>query len=139
VGLGDKGENAPETFFHENADGGRFFVVNFDTKDPKGRDYETSRKLADAVRRLSGRALPAYVNGCPDLYVMVKRDGAETVIGLWNMFADSVLDGVVELDAPAGDVEFFNCTGRKDGDRLVIDEILPFSFAGIRNRRGQPS
>ena len=132
VGLGEKGENAPETFFHENADGGRFFVVNFDTKDPKGRDYETSRKLADAVRRLSGRALPAYVNGCPDLYVMVKRDGAETVIGLWNMFADSVLDGVVDLDAPAGDVEFFNCTGRKDGDRLVIDEIPPFSFAGIR-------
>ena len=67
---------------------------------------------------------------------MVKRDGAETVIGLWNMFADSVLDGVVELDAPARDVEFFNCTGRKDGDRLVIDEIPPFSFAGIRNRSG---
>ena len=132
VGLGDKGANAPETFFHENADGGKFFVVNFDTKGPKGRDYETSRTLADAVRRLSGRNLPAYVNGCPDLYVMVKREGSETVIGLWNMFADSVLDGMVELDAPAVDVEFFNCTGRKDGDHLVVDEIPPFSFAGIR-------
>ena len=131
-GLGGKGANAPETFFHENADGGRFFVVNFDTKGPKGRDYETSRELANAVHRLSGKALPAYVNGNPDLYVMVKRDGAETVIGLWNMFADSVLDGVVELDAPAGDVEFFNCTGKKDGYRLVIDEIPPFAFAGIR-------
>ena len=63
---------------------------------------------------------------------MVKREGAETVVGLWNMFADSVLDGVVELDAPAGEVEFFNCTGRKDGDRVVIDEIPPFAFAGIR-------
>jgi len=54
------------------------------------------------------------------------------VVGLWNIFADSVLGGVVEIDAPAGDVEFFNCTGRKDGGRIVIDEILPFSFAGVR-------
>lgn len=132
AGLKEKGAAAPETYFHENADGGRFFVVNFDTKGPKGRGYDMSRMLADAVCRLSGKKPPAYVNGCPDLYVMTKRNGEETVIGLWNMFADSVLDGVVELDAPAGSVEFFNCTGRKEGDRLVIDEIAPFAFAGIR-------
>ena len=48
------------------------------------------------------------------------------------MFSDSVLDGVVDLDEPAGEVEFFNCTGKKDGNRLVVDEIPPFSFAGIR-------
>lgn len=129
VGLKEK---APETFFHENADGGRFFVLNFDTRGAKGRGYEISRTLANAVQRLSGGKLPAYVNGNPDLYVMAKRGGGETAVGLWNIFADSVLDGVVELDAPAGDVEFFNCVGRKDGDRIVVDEIPPFSFAGIR-------
>ena len=132
VGLKERGAEAPETFFHENAYGGRFFVVNFDTKGLKGRGYDISRMLADAVHKLSGKKLPAYVNGCPDLYVMVKRSGGEKVVGLWNMFADSVLDGVVELDASAGDVEFFNCTGRKEGDRLVVDEIHPFSFAGMR-------
>ena len=132
VGLKEKGGKVPETFFHENADGGRFFVLNFDTRGAKGRGYDISRTLADAVQRLSGGKLPAYVNGNPDLYVMVKRGGGETVVGLWNIFADSVLGGVVEIDAPAGDVEFFNCTGRKDGDRIVIDEILPFSFAGVR-------
>lgn len=31
VGLREKGAAASETFFYENADGGRFFVVNFDT------------------------------------------------------------------------------------------------------------
>lgn len=132
VGLKEKGGKTPETFFHENADGGRFFVLNFDTRGAKGRGYDVSRMLADAVQRLSGGKLPAYVNGNPDLYVMAKRGGGETVVGLWNMFADSVLDGVVELDVPAGDVEFFNCTGRKDGDRIVIDEIPPFSFSGVR-------
>ena len=132
VGLKEKGGKTPETFFHENADGGRFFVLNFDTRGAKGRGYDVSRMLADAVQRLSGGKLPAYVNGNPDLYVMAKRGGGETVVGLWNMFADSVLDGVVELDVPAGDVEFFNCTGRKDGDRVVIDEIPPFSFSGVR-------
>ena len=63
---------------------------------------------------------------------MVKRDEeGTTAIGLWNIFADSVLNGVVELDAPAAKVEFFNCTGRVEGDRVIIDEIAPFSFSGI--------
>ena len=110
---------------------GRFFVVDFETKGAKGRGYAVSRTLADAVKKVSGKKLPAYVNGNPDLYVMVKRDAEATVVGLWNIFADSVLDGVVELDCRAEDVEFFNCTGRATGDTVVIDEILPFSFAGI--------
>ena len=109
----------------------RFFVVDFDTKGPKGRGYAVSRKLADAVTKVSGRKLPAYVNGNPDLYLMAKRDASATVVGLWNVFADSVLDGVVELDGPAGDVEFFNCTGKALGDKVVVDEIPPFSFAGL--------
>ena len=134
VGLREQCGDAPETFFHENQDGGRFFVLNFDTKGPKGRGYGISRTLADAVRKLSGTPLPAYVNGNPDLYVMVKRDAEATVVGLWNIFADSVIDGVVELDSPSGEAEFFNCTGRKAGSRVVIDEIQPFSFAGIAIR-----
>lgn len=96
-----------------------------------GRGYAVSRTLADAVKKVSGRKLPAYVNGNPDLYVMVKRDAEATVVGLWNIFADSVLDGVVELDCRAENVEFFNCTGRATGDTVVIDEISPFAFAGI--------
>ena len=63
---------------------------------------------------------------------MVKRDAEATVVGLWNIFADSVLDGVVELDCQAGEVEFFNCTGKVQGDKVIIDEIPPFSFAGIK-------
>ncbi len=126
------GASAPETYFHENPSGERLFVLNFDTTGPKGRGYGISRTLADAVKTLAGRRIPAYVNGNPDLYVMAKRDAEGTAIGLWNIFADSVLDGVLELDAPAGNVEFFNCAGRVNGDRIVINEIPPFSFAGIR-------
>lgn len=76
--------------------------------------------------------LPAYVNGNPDLYLMVKRDAETTIVGLWNIFADSVLDGVVELDCQVGDVEFFNCTGRVQGDKVIIDGIPPFAFVGIK-------
>ena len=107
----------------------RFFVVDFGSK---GRGYVVSRTLADAVEKVSGRKLPAYVNGNPDLYLMVKRDAEATVVGLWNIFADTVLDGVVELDCQACDVEFFNCTGKVQGDKVIIDEIPPFSFAGIK-------
>ena len=110
----------------------RFFVVDLDTKGSKGRGYAVSRTLADAVEKVSGRRLPAYVNGNPDVYLMVKRDAEATVVGLWNIFADSVLDGVVELDCQAGEVEFFNCTGKVQGDKVIIDEIPPFSFAGIK-------
>ena len=137
AGLSTQGPTAPETYFHENPSGERLFVLNFDTTGPKGRGYEISRTLADAVKTLTGKRLPAYVNGNPDLYVMVKRDEeGTTAIGLWNIFADSMLNGVVELDAPAAKVEFFNCTGRVEGDRVIIDEIAPFSFSGITVSNG---
>ena len=50
-------------------------------------------------------------------------------VGLWNFFADSVLAPVVELDRKYSTAEFVNCTGRLEGDRVILSELPAFGFA----------
>ncbi|MBQ6328751.1 MAG: glycoside hydrolase family 127 protein [Kiritimatiellae bacterium] len=80
----------------------------------------------DVWMKVNGEALLAFakeMRAAADSVNPKLRLGLCSVMSAWDN------DGT---DAPAGEVEFFNCTGRKDGDRVVIDEIPPFAFAGIR-------
>ena len=127
----------PASFTYENAAGGKFLVLAYDgyfNGFGKGRCYARSRQLERGIRRISGRKIPAYVYGSPDLYTMVKKGDGAMAVGLWNMFADDVHEPTVELDGTYREIEFVNCSGRLDGDRVVLTDIPPFSFAGFEVR-----
>lgn len=124
------------SYFYENADGERFLVFAFDGYEQyySGggmRGYYRSAMLRNACVRF-GAALPAYSYGHPDLYLQAKRgaDGSLSV-GLWNMFADAVFEPTVELDGSYSAVEGIGCTARLAGDRVILSDIAPFSFAGF--------
>ena len=38
---------------------------------------------------------------------------------------------VVELGEEYNDIKFINCNGRLEGDKVYMDDIAPFSFAGF--------
>lgn len=130
----DPGEKIPAAFFYENNNGHKFLVFTFDAYFGNGniyRSYARSRQLADSIRRFSGKRLPAYSYGNPDLYIMAKKKGGAMAVGLWNMFPDPVLKPVIELDGAYGAASFINCTGELKGDKLYLSEIQPYAFAGI--------
>jgi hypothetical protein len=128
------GKTVPMSLYYENADGQKFLILNFSPResDPAVmRHKKRGRQYADFAARL-GRKLPAYVNDCPQLYLQCKKNEKETVVGLWNFFADPVMDGIVELDRKYDNAEFFNCTGRLEGDKAYLSDIPPYGFASIR-------
>lgn len=124
----------PMSYRYENSDGNRFLVLNINTRE--GTDnclnhYARSRQYAEHIEWLGGKRLPAYSYGHPQLYILCKKSENAMAVGLWNMFADWVFEPVIELDDVYSEVEFINCNGRLEGDKVYLSDIPPFGFAGF--------
>lgn len=129
-----KGERIPAVYVYKNKDGQAFTVFNFDAYFGFGaayRSYARSEQIARAVGLMTDRSLPAYAYGNPDFYIMAKSDSEEMAVCLWNIFADTAENPVIELDAEYESAEFFGCTGELSGRRMTLSDIAPFEFAGF--------
>ena len=124
-----------DAFEYENADGQRFLVFAFDAAfsgKHRFRSYAMQKLLYRELEWLSGKPLPAKCAGNPDLYILTKRgDDGALAVGLWNFFADEICEPVIELDREYESVEFFGCTGRKEGNKLFLSPLGAFKFAFI--------
>ena len=124
----------PLSYRYENADGHRFLVLNINTRSSADnilKHYARSRQYAEQIQWLSGEKLPAYVYGHPALYMQCKKDKNSLSVGLWNFFADTAIEPVVELAAPYSEIAFLNCHGKLDGNKVYLADIPPFGFAGF--------
>lgn len=132
-------ERCPACYYYENARGQRFLVYTFvaERSWAKGvwhkglfRNYYRQAQLCDGIARLQGKRLPAMCRKNPELYILCKEDEDSLAVGLWNFFADSVLDPVVELDGVYQRADFYHCSGELHGDTVRLrEEIAPYSFA----------
>lgn len=124
----------PMSYRYENTAGQRFLVLNINTRssaDNVLKHYERSRQYAEQVQWLSGKKLPAYVYGNPALYMQCKKGNNSMAVGLWNFFADTAIEPIVELDKKYSEIAFLNCDGRLDGDKVYLSDIPPFGFVGF--------
>lgn len=129
-----KNEEIPAVFLYRNSAGHVFTIFNFDAyfgNPAIYRSYARSEQLARAVKSMTGKSLPAYSYGNPDFYIMVKKDANETAVCLWNLFADTAENPIIELDAEYEKIEFFGCSGKICQNRVLLSDIAPFSFAGF--------
>lgn len=135
----DKMPRFPACYYYENPDGQRFLVYSFAAHTArvkngwcKGlfRHYYRQTQLVDAVERLQGHPLPAVCTGNPQLYMICKKDGHSMAVGIWNSFADEVISPIITLDRPYARINFYNCQGKIEGDRVCLqDDIPPYGFA----------
>ena len=133
-----KPEKNPFAFSYTNADGDKFFVFNFEAyfcSDAVLRGYARSKQIKKAIEDISGKKLPAYCYGNPDLYIMTKEDESGKAVGLFNIFADGIFDGVVDIDSEYKEINFINCKGELKGNKVQISEIQPFAFAGFEIKK----
>lgn len=127
-------ERIPAVYVYKNKDAQAFTVFNFDAYFGFGavyRSYARSYQIARAVKLMTGKSLPAYSYGNPDFYIIAKRDSEEMTVCLFNIFADTAENPVIELDAEYESAEFFGCTGELSGRRMTLSDIAPFAFAGF--------
>ena len=124
----------PFVFRYENEQGYRFLIFNLEAYfcgDMILRGYLRTKQIADSVAWMSGRKLPAYAYGNPDLYILCKEKDTKKAVGLFNIFADPIEQPVVELDGEYKKIRCINCTGEIRGDKVYLSKIQPFSFAGF--------
>lgn len=122
------------TYRYENSEGNRFLVINVNTRADNSnvlKHYARSRQYAENILWLSGSKLPAYVYGNPAMYILCKKNKDSMAVGLWNFFADTAVDPVVELDREYSGIEFLNTSGKLDKNKVYLNDIPPFGFEGF--------
>ena len=122
------------SYYYRNGSGHKFFVFNFDAYfngEDIYRSYLRSRQIAEAPEVFGGKRLPAYSYGHPDLYIMCKKNENSMAVGLWNMFADEIDKPIIELDDCYKRIDFINCSGKIEGNKVYLSSIMPFSFAAF--------
>jgi hypothetical protein len=124
----------PISYRYENGNGQRFLVLNINSRcdaDNLFKHYERSRQYAQQIPWLSGKKLPAHCPGNPDLYLMSKVQDGEMAVGLWNFCADEVPQPKVKLHRPYNSIRFMQCTGKLEGDTVILSELPAYGFCGF--------
>ena len=131
------------SYYYKNADGQQFLVFGFSAYANRQymknsifgshvySSYLRSKQIENAIELFGGERLPAYSYGNPGLYIIAKKDDCLMAVGLWNIFADKIFEPVIELDREYSKIEFINCSGRLEGNKVILSEMIPFSFAGF--------
>lgn len=138
-------KTVPMSYLYENEQGNKFLVLNLNTRFNIGhyysdcemefrqavlKHYARGRQYADFAE-WCGNKLPAYSEKNPEMYMQCKADENSLTVGLWNFCADVAVEPVVELAESYASAEFFGCNGKLSENKVYLDEIAAFGFAGI--------
>ncbi len=123
----------PFCYLYKNSEGQKFLVFNCNAKDTEMllKHHANAKIIADYVEWLSGKKLPAYCYGNPNLYLQCKENEKQLVIGIWNFFEDEVIEPVIQLAKEYNRAEFLFGLGTLLGERAVLSDIPPYGFRCI--------
>jgi hypothetical protein len=124
------------SYAYENAAGQKFLVFAFDgynVREHAFNQYARGTQIEEWIAAL-GKKLPASMHGNPDCYMLCKQSENSKAVWIGNFFADECLNTTVILDREYRNIEFINCSGRLEGDRVVLDGIAPYASVGFEVR-----
>lgn len=138
-------DKTPATYYYENSDGQKFFVLAFDMLDSGigyydrnknyMNNYHRQQQIIRMIKRLCGKKLPAMCEKNPNLYILAsKGENGEMSVLMLNIFADDVISPIITLDRSYNEIEFLNCEGRIDGDKVYLSDIAPYGVAAFTVR-----
>lgn len=131
--CGDVLGKTPAAYLYENADGQRFFVMNFISVAVKNGflSYLKSEQIACAVSWLCKKELPAKCVKTPHAYLMCKEGDGELCVGIWNLSADAETDTEIVLGDEYSSAEFIGGEGKLEGRSVRVSRLDAFGFVGV--------
>ena len=73
--------------------------------------------------------MPAVCPKNPGLYILCKKDKTRLTVGLWNIFADEILNPVITADDEYKSIDAYKCSGKIVKNEVRLDSgIAPYSF-----------
>ncbi len=126
----------PISFRYEDGEGRRFLVLNIDPRlysrnDGILKHYARGLQTEKNALWLSGRKIPATCTCHPSLYLQSAGNNGRLAVGIWNYYEDPVFSPVVSLGEEYSSAVFYNCTGKLEGDKVILSDIAPYGFAGV--------
>ena len=121
------------SYAYENAAGQKFLVLALDgynMNEHAFKQYARGTQIEEWIASI-GKRLPASMHGNPDCYMLCKRGEGSAAVWIGNFFADECLNTTVVLDGKYENIEFINCSGRLEGDRVVLDYVAPYASVGF--------
>ncbi len=123
----------PLAYTYQNANCQKFLVFTIDaygTSEHALKQSIRGQQIAKAIVWM-GKKLPAQMLGNPDCYMLCKENERGKAVWIGNFFGDECLNTTVTLDKDYKTVEFINCTGTLDGNKVIIDNIHPYASVGF--------
>ena len=129
------GENKeyPVSYTYENAKGEKFLVFAFDGYNMSEhifKQYARGQQIVETIAWM-GKKLPVTMLGNPDCYILCKEDDKSKAVWIGNFFTDECMNNTIMLDKAYRNIEFINCTGTLQGDKVCIDNIGPYASVGF--------
>ena len=121
------------SYYYENSKGQKFLVYAVDGYSMSElffRQKARGVQIVKMVERL-GKRLPATLLGNPDCYMLCKERNGALAVWLGNFCADEIFNKTVKLGCVYDSIEFINCNGKLDGDKVILDKIPAFASAGF--------
>lgn len=131
------GQEYTMSYRYENAQGQSFFVLNVSVEEQEENisllnSYARQASLINAIEWIADKKLPAKCVKHPQLYVVCKRKENSLVVGLFNLFADSVMNPKIQLDKSYSSVKYLGINGCMEDDEIILTEEIPaFGFVAF--------
>lgn len=139
-----KGANIQSTFIngeketigsytYENSNGQKFLVFAFDAYSMSEHAFKQAARGEQIENWIAsiGKKLPVSMHGNPDCYVLCKENQTEKAVWIGNFFADECMNKTVVLDKEYREIEFINCQGVLNGNKVTLDYIGPYASIGF--------
>lgn len=134
----DRSDEYPSCYIYENEKNQRFMVYTFSPWQVKTqsewhagifKNYYRQSQIIKGYEWLSGKPLPAVCPKNPGLYILCKKDKTRLTVGLWNIFADEILNPVITADDEYKSIDAYKCSGKIVKNKVRLDSgIAPYSF-----------
>ncbi len=125
------------SYTYENANGQKFLVLAYDAYSMNEfafKQYERGTQILEFIKSL-GKVLPAEMHGNPDCYMLCKESENEKAVWIGNFFTDECVNTTIKLDSEYTDINFINCSGKLEKDKVILDDIPPYGLVGFNVRR----